>query len=186
MSTASIKLTGLAMVVLSSVAPHPTALAAAGRLHPRPVERDGQSGPTHPRPLLTAVRRTLPGCPRHDSAPPTRRRSPTRSTRVGDDHPERADLRLLTKHFLAVLEQRAPGHSVEVRVPPYAAVQVIPGVRHTRGTPPAVVETDAETWIALATGSLTWTAAEDVRIGARERRTCRPLAVPAPRLSSGS
>jgi hypothetical protein len=70
------------------------------------------------------------------------------------------DLRLLTKHFLAVLEERAPGRSVEVRVPPYAAVQVIPGVRHTRGTPPAVVETDAETWVALATGGLTWTAAE--------------------------
>lgn len=74
--------------------------------------------------------------------------------------PDRADLRLLTKHFLAVLEQRAPGHSVEVRVPPYAAVQVIPGVRHTRGTPPAVVETDALTWIALATGELAWEDAE--------------------------
>jgi hypothetical protein len=70
------------------------------------------------------------------------------------------DLRLLTKHFLAVLEARAPGRSVEVRVPPYAAVQVIPGVRHTRGTPPAVVETDAETWVALATGRLSWSAAE--------------------------
>ena len=85
--------------------------------------------------------------------------------RVGD--PEqvaearaRGDLRFLTKHFLAVLEQRAPGHSVEVRVPPYAAVQVIPGVRHTRGTPPAVVELDAATWIALATGELTWADAE--------------------------
>jgi hypothetical protein len=70
------------------------------------------------------------------------------------------DLRLLTKHFLAVLELRAPGRSVEVRVPPYAAVQVIPGVRHTRGTPPAVVETDAETWVALATGRLSWAEAE--------------------------
>jgi hypothetical protein len=70
------------------------------------------------------------------------------------------DLRLLTKHFLAVLEERAPGRSVEVRVPPYAAVQVIPGVRHTRGTPPAVVETDAETWVALATGDLSWAVAE--------------------------
>ena len=70
------------------------------------------------------------------------------------------DLRLLTKHFLAVLEQRAPGRSVEVRVPPYAAVQVVPGVRHTRGTPPAVVETDAETWVALATGGLTWADAD--------------------------
>ena len=82
-------------------------------------------------------------------------------SRVRSGEPERADLRLLTKHFLSVLEERAPGHSVEVRVPPYAAVQVIPGVRHTRGTPPAVVETDADTWIALATGALTWAAAEE-------------------------
>ena len=67
---------------------------------------------------------------------------------------------MLVKHFMAVLEARAPGRSVEVRVPPYAAVQVVPGVRHTRGTPPAVIETDALTWIALATGSLTWPQAE--------------------------
>lgn len=67
-----------------------------------------------------------------------------------------ADERLLVKHFLAVLADRAPGNSVEVRVPPYAAAQVIPGVRHTRGTPPAVIETDAATWIALATGGLGW------------------------------
>ncbi|WP_244930280.1 sterol carrier family protein [Nocardioides sp. W7] len=80
--------------------------------------------------------------------------------RVAADTAERGDLRLLVKHFLAVLEDRAPGHSVEVRIPPYAAVQVIPGVRHTRGTPPAVVETDAATWIALATGELPWAEAE--------------------------
>ncbi|TNM48155.1 hypothetical protein FHP29_02350 [Nocardioides albidus] len=80
-------------------------------------------------------------------------------SRVGSDSAERADLRLLTKHFLAVLEARAPGRSVEVRVPPYAAVQVIEGVRHTRGTPPAVVETDAATWIAVATGRLGWAEA---------------------------
>ena len=73
---------------------------------------------------------------------------------------ESGDLRLLTKHFLAVLEQRAPGRSVEVRVPPYAAVQVVEGVRHTRGTPPAVVEMDAATWVALATGDLAWADAE--------------------------
>jgi len=68
--------------------------------------------------------------------------------------------RLLVKHFLAVLGTRAPGRSVEVRVPPYAAVQAVEGVRHTRGTPPAVVETDAETWLALATGAVTWDDAE--------------------------
>ena len=58
------------------------------------------------------------------------------------------DTRALVKHYLALLEQRAPGRSVEVRVPPFAAVQVVPGVRHTRGTPPAVVETDGATWLA--------------------------------------
>lgn len=72
-----------------------------------------------------------------------------------------ADVKLLTKHFLAVLAESAPGRSVEVRVPPYAAVQAVPGVRHTRGTPPAVVETDAATWIDLATGALTWGDAVD-------------------------
>ena len=91
--------------------------------------------------------------------------------RVGAREPESADLRLLTKHFLAVLEQRAPGQSVEVRIPPYAAVQVIPGVRHTRGTPPAVVETDPATWIALATGELSWADAEGTaRISASGER----------------
>jgi len=82
------------------------------------------------------------------------------TARLAADETERGDLRLLVKHYLAVLEDRAPGHSVEVRVPPYAAVQVVPGVRHTRGTPPAVVETDAATWIALATGALAWSEAE--------------------------
>lgn len=79
--------------------------------------------------------------------------------RVASDAAERGDLKLLVKHFLAVLEERAPGRSVEVRVPPHAAVQVIEGVRHTRGTPPAVIETDAATWIALATGTLGWSDA---------------------------
>lgn len=74
---------------------------------------------------------------------------------------DRANTKLLVKHFLAVLAERAPGRSVEVRVPPYAAAQVIPGVRHTRGTPPAVVEMDAETWIALATGELSWAEAAE-------------------------
>ena len=88
------------------------------------------------------------------------------------DQPQGSDLRLLTKHFLAVLDHRAPGHSVEVRVPPYAAVQVIPGVRHTRGTPPAVIETDAETWIALATGELAWAdAVAAARVSASGERT---------------
>ncbi len=72
----------------------------------------------------------------------------------------RAQTSLLVKHFLAVLAERSPGASVEVRVPPYSAVQAVAGVRHTRGTPPAVVELDADTWIALATGHLSWPDAE--------------------------
>lgn len=74
---------------------------------------------------------------------------------------ERDDLRLLTRHFLALLGERAPGRSVEVRVPPYAAAQVVEGVRHTRGTPPAVIELDPQTWVDLATGRTTWTLAVD-------------------------
>ena len=92
--------------------------------------------------------------------------------------PRSADqTRLLVKHFLAVLSERAPGASVEVRVPPYAAVQAVTGVRHTRGTPPAVVELDAETWIALATGDVTWTEAErEGRVRASgERADLSPL-----------
>ena len=82
------------------------------------------------------------------------------------------DTRALVKHYLALLQERAPGNSVEVRVPPYAAVQVVAGVRHTRGTPPAVVETDAETWLALARGELPWTAAiAQARVRASGERT---------------
>jgi hypothetical protein len=75
---------------------------------------------------------------------------------------DRDDLRAATKHLLALLQAKAPGGAVEVRVPPFAAVQVIEGQRHTRGTPPAVVETDAQTWIALARGRMSWAEA-DVR-----------------------
>jgi hypothetical protein len=83
-----------------------------------------------------------------------------------------SDTRALVKHYLAVLETRAPGKSVEVRVPPFAAVQAIPGVRHTRGTPPAVVETDAETWLAVATGRTTWAEAVDSgKVAASGERT---------------
>ncbi|MFL6155384.1 MAG: sterol carrier family protein [Marmoricola sp.] len=60
------------------------------------------------------------------------------------------------KRTLALLVAKAPGYSVEVRVPPYGAVQAVEGGRHTRGTPRAVVETDPDTWLALASGELTW------------------------------
>ena len=60
------------------------------------------------------------------------------------------------RYLLQVLAERAPGNTVEVRVPPFGAVQCIPGPRHTRGTPPNVIETDAATWLALAAGELAW------------------------------
>lgn len=75
------------------------------------------------------------------------------------DAPARAELATAVRYLLQLLAEKAPGNSVEVRVPPFGAVQVIEGPRHTRGTPPNVVETDATTWIALATGSQTWTDA---------------------------
>lgn len=87
------------------------------------------------------------------------------------------DLRLLTKHLLALLVAKAPGGAVEVRVPPYAVAQCVEGTRHTRGTPPAVVETDPATWIALAVGDLAWADAEgDGRLVASgERSDLGPL-----------
>jgi len=69
---------------------------------------------------------------------------------------EREEQKSLTKQYLAALAAKAPGYSVEVRVPPFGAVQAVEGGRHTRGTPRAVVETDPETWIAVAEGSLSW------------------------------
>ncbi|MFV0461705.1 MAG: sterol carrier family protein [Nostocoides sp.] len=57
------------------------------------------------------------------------------------------------------LATRAPGRSVEVRVPPFGAVQCVHGPRHTRGTPPNVVETDPQTWLELVTGACTWAEA---------------------------
>ncbi len=60
---------------------------------------------------------------------------------------------------LEELADVAPGHAVEVRIPPAGAVQCVEGPRHTRGTPPNVVETDPQTWLELASGTLTWSDA---------------------------
>jgi len=73
--------------------------------------------------------------------------------------PGKEALRGAVTYLAGVLAGRAPGKAVEVRVPPYAAVQVIEGPRHTRGTPPNVVETDPVTWIALAVGRAGWAEA---------------------------
>ncbi|CAD6006501.1 sterol carrier family protein [Agreia sp. COWG] len=61
-----------------------------------------------------------------------------------------------TRFLLQCLSDNATGNTVEVRVPPFGAVQCIEGPGHTRGTPPNVVEMDAATWLDLATGRLTW------------------------------
>ena len=60
------------------------------------------------------------------------------------------------RYTLEELAACAPGRSVEVRVPPFGVTQAVAGTVHRRGTPPSVVETDAPTWLALATGRLTW------------------------------
>jgi len=70
--------------------------------------------------------------------------------------PEVVTLRDAVRALLTDLAKRAPGRSVEVRVPPYGAVQCIPGPRHTRGTPSNVVEMDGITWLLVATGRLGW------------------------------
>lgn len=77
--------------------------------------------------------------------------------------PKRGAARVAIRHLLDRLAEIAPGHSVEVRVPPYAAVQCVEGPRHTRGTPPNVIELNAPTWLALATGRTTW--AEEMAAG---------------------
>ncbi|HXB86911.1 sterol carrier family protein [Mycobacterium sp.] len=68
--------------------------------------------------------------------------------------PSRADLAAAVRLTARTLAAQAPGASVEVRIPPFVAVQCISGPRHTRGTPPNVVETDPRTWLLLATGLL--------------------------------
>jgi Bacterial SCP ortholog len=74
----------------------------------------------------------------------------------GGAEPSRAVLRDAVRALLTELARRAPGRSVEVRVPPFGAVQCVAGPRHTRGTPPNVVETDPVTWLLVATGRIGW------------------------------
>lgn len=70
--------------------------------------------------------------------------------------PPRPALADAVRRTVRTIAHDAPGHSVELRVPPFVAVQCIEGPRHTRGTPPNVVETDALTWLRLATGEFSW------------------------------
>lgn len=82
---------------------------------------------------------------------------PVRAWLAGEEEqPARAVLGAAVKTTARWLAQQVPGRSVELRVPPHVAVQCIEGPRHTRGTPPNVVETDAATWLRLAMGQVTW------------------------------
>jgi hypothetical protein len=82
--------------------------------------------------------------------------APANGTETSVDRETRA---MAVRFLLQSLADRAPGNTVEVRVPPFGAVQCIEGPRHTRGTPPNVVEMDAVTWLSLATGSESFSSA---------------------------
>lgn len=97
--------------------------------------------------------------------PPRRRTDPEvgraalAAWRVDPEGVDRAVVGTAVRYTLEELGARAPGRSVEVRVPPFGAVQCLEGPRHTRGTPPNVVEADPETWLGLATGDQRWVEA---------------------------
>ena len=85
--------------------------------------------------------------------------------------PDTAQVRDAVRALLTQLRRRAPGRSVEVRIPPYGAVQCVEGPPHKRGTPPNVVEMSPITFVLLATGHLTWAdAARDGRVTASGTR----------------
>ncbi|WP_433466042.1 sterol carrier family protein [Spirillospora sp. CA-128828] len=100
---------------------------------------------------------------------------------TGGAEPSRPVVKGAVRFLLDRLAELAPGRSVEVRVPPHAAVQCIDGPHHTRGTPPNVVEMDAATWIALATGRLAWAdATADGRVRASGARADLSAYLPIP------
>ena len=76
--------------------------------------------------------------------------------RAAPEETPRPVLATAVRHALEELAERAPGNSVEVRVPPFGVTQCVAGPRHTRGTPPNVVETDPATWLGLVTGAVAW------------------------------
>jgi len=85
---------------------------------------------------------------------------------------DRKELAAKVKESVRAFAERVPGHSVELRVPPFVAVQCVEGPRHTRGTPPNIVETDAQTWLGLADGSVAWAdAVADGRVSASGPRS---------------
>lgn len=93
----------------------------------------------------------------------------------------RPDIGRVVRLTLAWFAQQHPGRSVEVRVPPYAAVQAVAGPTHTRGTPPNVVETDGQTWLALVSGRIDWAVAvSQARVRASGTRADLGALLPLP------
>ena len=76
------------------------------------------------------------------------------------------------KEVLAKISKLAPGHAVELRIPPYSAIQCVEGPKHTRGTPPNVVEMSAEVLFEIVGGKINWPdAISDGRISASGERS---------------
>jgi hypothetical protein len=99
------------------------------------------------------------------------------------EQPDRTTLARAVRLSLRVLPVIAPGHSVEVRVPPFAAVQCVAGPRHTRGTPPNVIETDPKTWLELATGRISFASAlAEARVTASGSRADIAMLLPVVRM----
>lgn len=124
--------------------------------------------------------------------PPRRRIDPAAGAtalaqwRADPAHGGRDVVATAVRYTLEELAERAPGRSVEVRVPPYAAVQCIEGTTHRRGTPPNVVETDPHTWLSLATGGLAWAAATEagaLRVSGTRADLTAYLPLTGPRVS---
>ena len=95
------------------------------------------------------------------------------------EEPERDALRDVVRETARAFAAEHPGRSVELRVPPYVAVQCVAGPRHTRGTPPNVVETDPATWLFLYAGRVQWRdAVADGRVRASGERSDLSLLLP--------
>ena len=99
------------------------------------------------------------------------------------DEPDRRALKLACRATAQRLAAQVPGRTVELRVPPFAAVQCVAGPRHTRGTPPNVVEAQPLAWLRLVVGALTWAdAVRDGRVRASGERSDLSAHLPFPEL----
>ncbi|GAA1450194.1 sterol carrier family protein [Nesterenkonia lacusekhoensis] len=105
------------------------------------------------------------------------------ASQASGEDPGRKVTAAAVRYLLEELAERAPGNSVEVRVPPFGVTQCVEGPSHTRGTPPNVVELSAQTWLNLAVGRLSWEqAAEAGEISASGIRADLSAVLPLLRL----